>query len=91
MLNLDTSFIEMAYQKYNLGPFNNCVIDTLELSRALDTGYSRHSLSALVKRYDVPWDESAHHRGDYDAEGTALVLHQMLKNLSLETLKQSKI
>ena len=77
----DVSFIVMAHSKYNLGEFTNTVIDTLELSRALDTGYSRHSLSALVKRYDVPWDESAHHRGDYDAEGTALVFHKMLKKL----------
>ncbi len=77
----DVSFIAMAHSKYNLGEFKNTVIDTLELSRALDTGYARHSLSALVKRYDVPWDESAHHRGDYDAEGTALVFHKMLKKL----------
>ena len=33
----------------------------------MDNTYARHSLSALVKRYEVPWDESAHHRGDYDA------------------------
>ena len=78
----DVSFLEMAYKKYNLGTFNNSVIDTLELSRTLDNNYARHSLSALVKRYDVPWDESAHHRGDYDAEGTALVFHKMLKKLS---------
>ncbi len=78
----DVSFLKMAYKKYNLGEFTNTVIDTLELSRALDTNYSRHSLSALVKRYDVPWDESAHHRADYDAEGTALVLHKMLKKLT---------
>ncbi len=86
----DVSFIVMAHSKYNLGEFTNTVIDTLELSRALDTGYSRHSLSALVKRYDVPWDESAHHRGDYDAEGTALVFHKMLKKLvsrNFETIK----
>ncbi len=78
----DVSFLEMAYQKYNLGEFKNTVIDTLELSRTMDNNYARHSLSALVKRYDVPWDESAHHRGDYDAEGTALVFHKMLKKLS---------
>ena len=86
----DVSFIVMAHSKYNLGPFTNTVIDTLELSRALDTGYARHSLSALVKRYEVPWDESAHHRGDYDAEGTALVFHKMLKKLvsrNFETIK----
>ena len=78
----DVSFLEMAYKKYNLGEFKNPVIDTLELSRTLDTGYARHSLSALVKRYEIPWDEEAHHRGDYDAEGTALVFHKMLKKLS---------
>ena len=86
----DVSFIVMAHQKYNLGNFNNTVIDTLELSRALDTGYARHSLSALVKRYDVPWDESAHHRGDYDAEGTALVFHKMLKKLVSRNFKTIK-
>lgn len=77
----DVSFLEMAYQKYNLGEFKNTVIDTLELSRTLDSTYGRHSLSALVKRYNVPWDETAHHRGDYDAEGTALVFHKMMKKL----------
>ena len=78
----DVSFLEMAYRKYNFGTFTNPVIDTLELSRTLDNTYARHSLSALVKRYEVPWDETAHHRGDYDAEGTALVFYKMLKKLS---------
>ncbi len=77
----DISFIEMSMKKYGLGEFTNTVIDTLELSRTLDQGYSRHSLSALVKRYNVPWDEDAHHRADYDAEGTALVFHKMLQKL----------
>lgn len=87
----DVSFLEMAYKKYNLGTFTNPVIDTLELSRTMDNTYARHSLSALVKRYEVPWDESAHHRGDYDAEGTALVFHKMLKKLSnrnIDTMDQ---
>lgn len=77
----DISFIEMAMKKYNLGKFQNTVIDTLELSRTLDQGYARHSLSALVKRYNVPWEEDAHHRADYDAEGTAYVFAKMLKKL----------
>ncbi len=87
----DVSFLEMAYQKYHLGTFQNPVIDTLELSRTMDNTYARHSLSALVKRYEVPWDESAHHRGDYDAEGTALVFHKMMRKLSnrnIETMDQ---
>ena len=87
----DVSFLEMAYKKYNLGTFTNPVIDTLELSRTMDNTYARHSLSALVKRYEVPWDEDAHHRADYDAEGTAYVFHKMLKKLSnrnIETMDQ---
>ena len=77
----DTSFIQMCYKKYNLGEYTNTVIDTLELSRALEPEYAKHSLSALVKRYDVPWEEDAHHRADYDAEGTAYVLTKMIKKL----------
>ena len=84
----DISFISSAMKKYNLGDFNSTVIDTLELSRALDTGYSRHSLSALVKRYNVPWDEDAHHRADYDAEGTALVFYKMLGKLFTQNFEK---
>ena len=74
----DISFVEMAMKKYNLGEFKYTVIDTLELSKALEpTG--RHSLSALVKKYEVDFDEESHHRADYDAEGTAKVLDKMLK------------
>ena len=83
----DTSFLEMAYSKYNLGEFKNTVIDTLELSRVLDNTYARHSLSALVKRYDVEFDEDSHHRGDYDAEATALVYHKMMKKLNNNNLE----
>lgn len=78
----DMSFLEMAYKKYNLGVYKNTLIDTLELSRTLDSSFNRHSLSALVKRYDIPFDEDSHHRGDYDAEATALIFHKMMKKLS---------
>ena len=86
----DISFIEMAMKKYNLGEFKNTVIDTLELSRTLDQGYARHSLSALVKRYNVPWEEDAHHRADYDAEGTAYVFAKMLKKLESQKFEKIK-
>ena len=82
----DISFMEMSMKKYNLGSFNATVIDTLELSKALEPS-GRHSLSALVKKYEVPWDEDAHHRADYDAEGTAKVLDKMLKIIIRRGLK----
>ena len=86
----DISFIEMAMKKYNLGEFKNTVLDTLELSRALDQGFARHSLSALVARYNVPWEEDAHHRADYDAEGTAKVFAKMLNKLTSQNYKTIK-
>ena len=84
----DVSFIEMAYQKYDLGEFVNPVIDTLELSRALDPSEARHSLSAVTKRYGVTFDEEGHHRANYDAEGTAIVLHKMLTKMRNQNFKK---
>ena len=86
----DCSFIDMGYKKYNLGTFDNPVIDTLELSRALDSGFARHSLSALVKRYNVEWNEDEHHRGDYDAEGTARVFDKMLNKMYNQNIEDIK-
>jgi len=74
----DCSFIEMAFSKYGLGEFKNPVIDTMEISRALEPDAFRHGLAALVKRYEVEFDEEGHHRADYDAEATAKVLMKML-------------
>ncbi len=84
----DSSFLEMAYKKYNLGEYTNPLLDTLQISRAIDPSQSRHSLSALVKRYEVPFDEDAHHRGDYDAEATAKVLHKMLLKLDQRKIEK---
>ncbi len=84
----DISFIEMSMKKYDLGEFKNTVIDTLELSRTLDQGFARHSLSALVQRYNVEFDEEGHHRADYDADGTAKVFHKMLMKLSNQNYKK---
>ncbi len=77
----DVSFVKRAHNKYSLGEFNNTVIDTLELSRAIDPDNKSHSLSTLVKKYDVEFDETAHHRADYDAEATAKIFYKMIQGL----------
>ena len=79
--SFDLSFIESALKKYNLGEFKNPLLDTMEISRILSPDEKKHSLSALVKRYNVEFDESSHHRADYDAKGTALVFDKMVKLL----------
>ncbi len=77
----DISFIKSAFQKYNLGEFNTTVIDTLELSRAIDPDSRSHSLSNLVKKYSIDFDEEGHHRAVYDAEATALIFHKMIEEI----------
>lgn len=82
----DMSFINMAYLKYDLGRFNNTVIDTLGLSRYLESNERYHNLATLVIRYNIPWDENKHHRANYDAEGTALIFYKMLEKLKLNNI-----
>ena len=82
----DMSFINMAYLKYDLGRFKNTVIDTLGLSRYLESNQRYHNLAALVIRYNIPWDEEKHHRANYDAEGTALIFYKMLEKLRLNNI-----
>lgn len=82
----DMSFINMAFLKYDLGRFSNTVIDTLGLSRYLESNQRYHNLATLVIRYDIPWDEDKHHRANYDAEGTALIFYKMLKKLKLNNI-----
>ncbi len=78
----DISFMESAYKKYDLGEFNNVVVDTMEISKAMNPDQKRHNLSVLTKRYNISFDEEGHHRADYDAEATALVFNKMISNLS---------
>lgn len=79
--NFDLSFMKMAYLKYDLGFFNYTVIDTLGISRFLEPSERYHNLTVLMERYQVEWDENKHHRADYDAEGTALVLDKLINKL----------
>ena len=87
----DIGFISAAYNKYNLGEFTNTVLDTMSMARMLYPNWKNHKLSTLVKQLDVPWDEDAHHRGDYDSEGTAIGFYKMCKTLynrNIETTKK---
>lgn len=86
----DISFIENALERYNFGKLNNIVIDTLGLSRYLESSERYHNLATLVKRYNIPWEENKHHRADYDSEGTALIFNLMIKKLQKNNINYLK-
>lgn len=69
----DIGFISAACSKYNLGEFSNTVLDTMSMARMLHPEWPNHKLTTLVRRYKIEWDEDAHHRADYDAEGQLML------------------
>lgn len=79
--SFDISFIENATEKYNLGKFENTVVDTMGLARNMYPNWRNHKLSTLVKNLNVEWDEEKHHRADYDCEGTSKCFYRMLYDL----------
>jgi DNA polymerase-3 subunit alpha (Gram-positive type) len=77
--SFDMGFIEAAYQKEGFGSYTNGVIDTLELSRTVNTDFKKHGLNILAKKYNV--ELTQHHRAIYDAEATAYIFMKMLHQI----------
>ncbi len=83
----DIGFVSEACRKYNLGEFTNTVLDTMSMARMLHPEWPNHKLTTLARRYKVEWDEEAHHRADYDAEGTALAFYKMCEELDARNIE----
>ena len=77
--SFDMGFIDEAYEKQGYGKSTNGVIDTLELSRTINTKMKKHGLNILAKHYNV--DLTQHHRAIYDAEATAYIFIKMMAQL----------
>lgn len=83
----DISFMNAACEKYGLKEFNNTVLDTMSMARMLHPEWPNHKLTTLVRRYKIEWDEDAHHRADYDAEGTAQAYTKMCEELDARNIE----
>lgn len=83
----DIGFINAACTKYNLGEFKNTVLDTMSMARMLHPEWPNHKLTTLVRRYKIEWDEDAHHRADYDSEGTAMAFIKMCEELYSQNIE----
>jgi len=64
----DTGFIKVNAGRYNK-PFQYCILDTLELTRALFPELKRHRLNVVAKHLNVKLEN--HHRAVDDAGATA--------------------
>lgn len=77
--SFDMGFIDTGYERLGFGPSTNGVIDTLELSRTINTEYGKHGLNFLAKKYSV--ELTQHHRAIYDTEATAYIFIKMVQQM----------
>ncbi len=76
--SFDTGFIRAASSRLRL-PFDNAYIDTLAMSRYVNTDLKNHKLDTLVEYYGLGGFE--HHRAFEDARVTALLFRKMTDRL----------
>ena len=74
----DVGFIRHFAQSCNLS-FNNSYLDTLELSRFLNSTLKNHKLETLAKHYNL--GDFNHHRACDDAEMLAHILIEMFNEM----------
>ncbi|MBR5817071.1 MAG: PHP domain-containing protein, partial [Clostridia bacterium] len=79
--NFDTSFIKKAAEDYSI-PFNNPYLDTLALSRHINTDLKKHKLDSLQQYYGL--EAFNHHRALDDAEMLSKIFECMCKKLKKE-------
>ena len=77
--SFDMGFIDTGYERLGFGPSTNGVIDTLELSRTINTEYGKHGLNFLAKKYGV--ELTQHHRAIYGTEATAYIFIKMVQQM----------
>ena len=70
----DKNMLDMAYYKYNLGKLENPVIDTLMLSRIINSDLKRHSLTALSKHYGMNFAEEDDEENEESNDLSAVVV-----------------
>jgi DNA polymerase-3 subunit alpha (Gram-positive type) len=44
----------------------NAIVDTMQISRAINTDLRQHALGVVARYYKINYDESVAHRADFD-------------------------
>ena len=67
-INFDFSFLNTKLSQYNLPILTNCMIDSMVVSRSINSDFQYHSLEMITKKFKIGYDLNKAHRADYDAE-----------------------
>ena len=82
--NFDVGFIRIAAERHGI-PFDNTYLDTVGLSKYVNSDLKRHNLAAIAKHYNL--DDFHHHRACDDAATLAKIFVKMLELLETEGVR----
>ena len=79
--NFDVGFVRVAAERCGF-PFSNTYLDTVGLSKYLNTDIKNHKLDTIAKHYQL--EDFHHHRASDDAETLAKIFFEMQRRLKAE-------
>ncbi len=82
--NFDCGFIRVAAERHGI-PFKNTYLDTVALSRFLNTDLRKHTLDSLAEYYKL--GDFNHHRASDDAEMLAAIVFRMIDQMQKEGIR----
>ncbi len=86
--NFDCGFIRAAALRHDI-PFTNTYLDTVALSRFLNTDLKKHTLDSLADYYKL--GDFNHHRASDDAEMLAAIVFCMIDQMQKEGIRDFEI
>lgn len=86
-IKFDFPFLNCKLEQENMELLTNPVIDTLQISRAVNEQISGHSLGIIARKYKINYNELEAHRADKDAEYLLEVWKKMVDILDFKGVK----
>ncbi|MDE7088479.1 MAG: PHP domain-containing protein, partial [Malacoplasma sp.] len=83
-IKFDLPFLNCKLEQLNMDLITNTMIDTLQISRAINEQISGHSLGIIARKYKISYNELEAHRADKDAEYLLDVWKKMQELLSFK-------
>jgi DNA polymerase-3 subunit alpha (Gram-positive type) len=65
-INFDYRFLNKKLEQSNMPLLTNTIVDTMQISRAINTDLRQHALGVVARYYKINYDESVAHRADFD-------------------------
>ncbi|MDE7112169.1 MAG: PHP domain-containing protein, partial [Malacoplasma sp.] len=85
-IKFDLPFLNCKLEQEGMDQINNTLIDTLQISRAVNEQISGHSLGIIARKYKINYNELEAHRADKDAEYLLEIWKKMLEIISFKSI-----